>query len=204
MEKKIITISRQFGSGGHLIGQKIAERIGAKCYDKELIKITAKESGLWEDLLSNMDEKPTNSFLYSVAMDPYSFAYSFDNSNYGMSLNQKAFMATYNTIKKLSEEGSSVFIGRCADYVLRDNPDILRVFVYAPMETRIKNVMERFSDLTEKKAKDQIVKEDKARAAYYNFYTSNKWGNKDSYDICINTGRISTEAAVDIISKLLD
>ena len=128
MGNKIVTIGRQFGSNGRIIGQRVAEKLGIVCYDKELIKVAAKESGLWEDLLENLDEKPTNSFLYSVVMDPYSFAYSVDNSNYGMNLNQKAVMATFNTIRKIADEKSCVFIGRCADYVLRDYENVLNVF----------------------------------------------------------------------------
>ena len=199
MGNRIITIGRQFGSNGRLIGQKVAEKMGVTCYDKQLIKEAAKESGLWEDLLENLDEKPTNSFLYSVVMDPYSFAYSIDNSSYGMNLNQKAFMATYNTIRKIAEENSCVFIGSCADYVLRDFDDVLNVFIYAPLDVRIKNVCDRYPDLNEKKAKEQITKEDKARASYYNFYTSNKWGHIESYDLCINTAKIDVDAAADMI-----
>ena len=203
MGNKIVTIGRQFGSNGRIIGQRVAEKMGIVCYDKELIKAAAKESGLWEDLLENLDEKPTNSFLYSVVMDPYSFAYSVDNSNYGMNLNQKAFMATFNTIRKIADEKSCVFIGRCADYVLRDYENVLNVFIYAPLEDRIKNIVERYPDMTEKKAKDQIVKEDKARASYYNFYTSNKWGRIESYDICINSSKVGVEAAADMIIDTL-
>ncbi|MBR1508936.1 MAG: cytidylate kinase-like family protein [Eubacterium sp.] len=203
MGNKIVTIGRQFGSNGRIIGQRVAEKLGIVCYDKELIKVAAKESGLWEDLLENLDEKPTNSFLYSVVMDPYSFAYSVDNSNYGMNLNQKAFMATFNTIRKIADEKSCVFIGRCADYVLRDYENVLNVFIYAPLEDRIKNIIERYPDMTEKKAKDQIVKEDKARASYYNFYTSNKWGRIESYDICINSSKVGVETAADMIIDTL-
>ena len=142
-KKILITIGRQFGSNGRIIGNAIGEKLGIKCYDKDLIKRTAKETGLWENLLDEMDEKHTNSFLYSVVMDPYAFAYSFDNQGYGMSLNQKAFMATYNTIEKIAKEGSAVFIGRCADYVLRNVEDVLSVFLYAPMDMRVRTVMQR-------------------------------------------------------------
>ena len=116
-ENKIITIGRQFGSNGRQIGELVAKKLGVTCYDKQLIKKAAKESGLWEDLLDEMDEKPTNSFLYSVVMDPYAFAYSFDNSGYGMNINQKAFMATYNTIQTIARNESCVIIGRCSNYV---------------------------------------------------------------------------------------
>ncbi len=198
MADTLITIGRQFGSCGRIIGEKIAEKLGIPCYDKQLIKRAAKESGLWEELLDQMDEKPTNSFLYTVVMDPYAYSYSFDKQGYSMNLNQKAFMATFSTIEKLANEGPGVFIGRCADYILRENPRVLNVFIYAPLEDRIKTVMERF-DLSEKHAKDQIQKEDKARASYYNYYTSNKWGKLESYDLSVNSSLLGPEATADLI-----
>lgn len=200
-DNKIITIGRQFGSNGRQIGELVAKKLGVTCYDKQLIKKAAKESGLWEDLLDEMDEKPTNSFLYSVVMDPYAFAYSFDNSGYGMNINQKAFMATYNTIQNIAKNESCVIIGRCSNYVLRDFNNVYNFFLYAPLEERIKIVMERFN-LDEKKAKDQIIKEDKARASYFNYYTSMKWGNIESYDCCLNTTLMDPESMADLIIEI--
>ncbi len=197
-DKKLITIGRQFGSCGRIIGENVAKLLGIQCYDKQLIKQVAKESGLWENLLDEMDEKHSNSFLYSIVMDPYAFSYSFENQGYGMNLNQRAFMATYNTIEKIAKEGSGVFIGRCSDYVLREQEKVLRVFIYAPMEARIKSVMERFN-LSEKQAKEQIQKEDKARASYYNYYTSKKWGKMDSYDLCIDSSILGPEKTAEMI-----
>ena len=203
MGKTLITIGRQFGSNGRIIGQMVADRLGIPCYDKQLIKQAAKESGLWENLLDEMDEKRSNSFLYSVVMDPYAFAYSYDQQGYGMSLNQKAFMATYRTIEKLAAEGSGVFIGRCADYVLRNEIGVLNVFIYAPSEMRLQTVMERYS-LSDKQARDQIQKEDKARAAYYNYYTSAKWGRMEHYDLSINSAAFGKNGAVDLIIQAAD
>lgn len=198
MEKVLITLGRQFGSNGRLIGEKTAEKLGVPCYDKQLIKKVAKDTGLWEELLDELDEKPTNSFLYSVVMDPYAFSYSFENQGYGMNLNQKAFMATYSTIENIAKEGSGVFIGRCSNYVLRDFDKAFHVFIFAPMEARIKTVMERFN-LSEKKAKEQIQKEDKARAAYYNYYTSSKWGRMESYDLSVDSTLLGVEGTADLI-----
>ena len=198
MGKVLITIGRQFGSNGRIIGEKVAEQLGIPCYDKQLIKQAAKESGLWENLLDEMDEKRSNSFLYSVVMDPYAFTYSYEQQGYGMNLNQKAFMATYHTIEKLANEGSGVFIGRCADYVLRNQTGVLNVFIYAPTEVRTRTVMERFS-LSEKQAREQIQKEDKGRAAYYNYYTSSKWGKADNYDLSINSAAFGKRDVVDLI-----
>jgi len=198
MANTIITIGRQFGSNGRMIGEKLAELMGVKCYDKQLIKEAAKQSGLWEDFLDNMDEKPTSSFLYSVVMDPYSYM-SFDsNTNYGMNLNQKAFMATYETIKSIAERESCVIIGRCSNYVLREYEKVLSAFIYAPLEVRIDTVMKRFN-LNEKQARDQIAKEDKARASYFNYYTSYKWGKNESYDLLIDSSLLGPDGTAELL-----
>ncbi len=202
MKKKIITIGRQFGTNGKLIAEKLSQETGMKCYDKSLIKEAAKRSGMWEDVLDNLDEKPSKSFLYNVVMDPYAFMHSVDNQNYGMDLSQKAFLATSDTIRQLADADPAIFVGRCADYVLRDRTDVLRVFLYSPMEERISIVMQRF-ELSEKKARDQIIKEDKARASYYNYYASGKWGQPDSYDVLINTAAFGIEGTVKAIETLM-
>ncbi len=205
MANTIITIGRQFGSNGRMIGEKLAELMGVKCYDKQLIKEAAKQSGLWEDFLDNMDEKPTSSFLYSVVMDPYSYMSFDNNTNYGMNLNQKAFMATYETIKSIADRESCVIIGRCSNYVLREYEKVLSAFIYAPLEVRIDTVMKRFN-LNEKQARDQIAKEDKARASYFNYYTSYKWGKNESYDILIDSSLLgpdgTAELLLDVAKKL--
>lgn len=201
MGNKIITIGRQFGSNGRMIGEKIAEIMGVKCYDKQLIKEAAKQSGLWEDFLDNMDEKPTGSFLYSVVMDPYSYMSFDNNSNYGMNLNQKAFMATYETIKSIAERESCVIIGRCSNYVLREYENVLSAFIYAPMEVRIDTVMKRFN-LNEKQARDQIAKEDKARASYFNYYTSYKWGKNESYDLLIDSSFLGPDGTAELLYEV--
>ncbi|MBQ8729651.1 MAG: cytidylate kinase-like family protein, partial [Lachnospiraceae bacterium] len=113
----VITIGREYGSGGREIGKKLAEKLGVKCYDRELLERAAKESGICEELFFNHDEKPTNSFLYSLVMDTYAFGHS---ANIEMPLNQKVFLAQFDTIKKIAKEESCVIVGRCADYVLED------------------------------------------------------------------------------------
>ena len=205
MGKKIITIGRQFGSGGRAIGKGIAEKLNIPFYDKELLKEAAKHSGVCEELLHQLDEKPSKSLLYSIVMDPYAFAYN--APSYNMNLNQQAFKATFDTIKRIADEGSCVIVGRCSDYILRDNDRMVSAFIYSPKDVRIKNVMSRY-DLTESKAKSQIDKEDKGRASYYNYYTSKKWGAMESYDICFNSSLLSQEDSVDylvsLINKILD
>lgn len=198
MGHKVYTIGREFGSMGLLVGQKLAERLGIKYYDKELLQQAAKESGFCEEIFENHDEKPTNSFLYSLVMDTYSAGNYAAAPFLDMPLNHKVFLAQFDTIKNLAEKEPCVIVGRCADYALANNPDVINVFVRAELEDRIKIISKRL-DMTENKAKDLILKNDKQRASYYNYYTSKKWGDTSSYDLTINTSKISVDNAVDLI-----
>ena len=197
-ERTVITIGREFGSGGHEIGQKLAERLGIKCYDKELLELAAKESGLCQELFASQDEKPTNSFLYSLVMDTYSLGYS--NSYVDMPINHKVFLAQFDAIKKIAANESCVIVGRCADYALADEPHCLNIFIRSNMDDRIKRISERLN-VPENKAKDIIKKKDKERSSYYNYYTSKKWGDARSYDLCLNTSQISVEDSIELILK---
>ena len=197
----VITISREFGSGGHEIGTKLAQRLGVKCYDKELLAIAAKESGLCEDLFESQDEKPTNSFLYSLVMDTYSLGYT--NSYVNMPINHKLFLAQFDAIKKLAEKESCVIVGRCADYALEDDPFAVSVFIKADLDKRIERIKKTF-ELPENKAADLIQKTDKKRASYYNYYSSKKWGEAKSYDLCIDSGELGIEGAIDLIIKYVE
>ena len=195
----IITIGRQYGSAGRQIGRVLAEELGIKCYDKELLERAAKESGLCEELFENHDEKPTNSFLYSLVMDTYSFGYSSAGFT-DMPMNHKVFLAQFEAIKKLAAEGPCVMVGRCADYALADNKDCFSVFVHADLDWRINRIAGKYNK-TPKEAKDMITKTDKSRASYYNYYTSKKWGDARSYDLCLNTSQISVEDSIELILK---
>ena len=176
--KTIITIGREFGSGGHQIGKRLASDLGIPYYDKELLDRAAKESGLCKEIFENQDEKPTSSFLYSLVMDTYSFGYS-SNTLSEMPLSQKVFLAQYNTIKKIAKEGPCVIIGRCADYALAEDPNLLSVFIHADTELRVKRISSLY-DLSDNKARDRIRKNDKSRSSYYNYYTSRDWGAANS------------------------
>ncbi|MFI3207704.1 MAG: cytidylate kinase-like family protein [Eubacteriales bacterium] len=184
-KKTIITIGRQFGSGGREIGVIIAEELGIKLYDKEMLKIASEESGLCEEFFEKHDEKPTSSFLYSLVMDTYAMNYS-TNAFSDMPLNHKVFLAQYNAIKKIASEDSCILIGRCADYALDDIQECSRIFVHANMESRIHRIA-RIYDLTDTKAKDLILKTDKKRSAYYNYFSNKKWGYAESYDLSIDS-----------------
>ncbi len=198
----IITIGRQFGSGGREIGLKVAEALGIPCYDKELLTRAAKESGFCEEMLINHDERPTNSFLYNLVMDTYSFGYN-SNSYSDMPISHKVFLAQFDTIKKIGSEGPCVIVGRCADYALADYDNVVNLFIFGDEECRIKRIMERF-DLNEAKAKDMINKKDKQRQSYYNYYSSKKWGRSDSYDLCINSSKLGIEGSVKLIKQFVE
>lgn len=195
---KIYTIGREFGSGGRVVGEKLAERLGIKFYDKELLQQAAKESGFCKEIFENHDERPTNSFLYSLVMDTYSGGNYSSTPFLDMPLNHKVFLAQFDTIKKIAEQESCVIVGRCADYALSDRPDCINVFVHADIEDRIKTVSKR-DNLTENKARDLIQKKDKQRASYYNYYTSKKWGDSRSYDLTLNTSKLSIDDCVELI-----
>lgn len=192
-----ITISRQYGSGGREIGKLVAEALKVPYYDRELLTRAAKESGICEELFETHDEKPTNSFLYSLVMDSYAMNYGSGAFN-DMPLNHKVFLAQFDTIKKIADEGSCVIVGRCADYALADYANSVHVFVYAPQKERIERVAKLY-DVKLAKAKEMVQKTDKSRASYYNYYTSKKWGDVSSYDLCINSAKIGVEHAVEMI-----
>lgn len=198
MGHHVYTIGREFGSLGQAVGEKLAERLGIKFYDKELLQQAAKDSGFCEEIFENHDEKPTNSFLYSLVMDTYSAATYSAAPFLDMPLNHKVFLAQFDTIKKIAEQESCVIVGRCADYALANNPDVINIFVHADLDDRVKLISKRM-DITENKAKDLIQKTDKQRASYYNYYTCKKWGDSRSYDLTLNTSKISVDDCVDMI-----
>lgn len=197
----IITIGRQCGSGGRDVGIALSKRLNIPYYDKELLKRAAKESGLCEEVFEKFDEKPTSSLLYSIVMDPYSLGISANGID--MPINHKVFLAAFDTIKKIANEGPCVMIGRCADYALSDYSNVVNFFLFAPMEDRIKRVTERM-DITPEKAKDFINKTDKQRASYYNYYSTKKWGVTTSYNYCLDTSVLGIDGTVELIEHIVD
>ena len=198
----VITIGRQYGSGGRNIGVALAEKLGVKFYDKEMLKRAAKESGICEELFESHDEKPTNSFLYSLVMDTYSLGYSAGTFS-DMPINHKVFLAQFDAIKQIAEEESCVMVGRCADYALEEYENAINVFIYADMDARVRRVVRELG-VTDAKAKDIISKNDKKRASYYNYYTNKEWGAAPSYDICINSAKLGEEGAVQAIIDYIE
>ena len=197
----IITIERQYGSGGHLIGEKLAESLGIPFYDSELIKVAAKESGICEEIFESFDEKPTTSFLYSLVMDPYSLGYN--SNSFDLPLNHKVFLAAFDTIKELASKGPCVFVGRCADYALSEYKDCFSVFVHADTDWRINRLSQKHNK-TAKEAKDMINKTDKSRSSYYNYYTNKKWGAASSYNLCVDSSKLGIDGAAKAIIQAIE
>ena len=198
----IITIGRQFGSAGREIGNKLAAELGIKMYDKEMLDRAAKDSGICQEIIETHDEKPTNSFLYSLVMDTYSMGYSAGTMN-DMPLNHKVFLAQFETIKKIADEGPCILLGRCADYALESYENLMSVFIHADMNARIRRIA-RIYDLTDVKAKDMIQKADKKRASYYNYYTNKRWGDADSYDFCLSSSELGIDGTVKALKTLVE
>ena len=194
--KTVITIGRQHGSGGREIGKKLAEKLGIPYYDKELLSRVAKESGFCEEMIKNHDERPTNSFLYNVVMDTYSFGYN--SAFIDMPISQKVFLAQFDTIKKIAAEGPCVIVGRCADYALSNNENCLSLFIYGKEEAKAQRISET-DNVSYEQAKELCMKKDKQRQSYYNYYSNKKWGRADSYDLCIDSGKLGIDGTVDLI-----
>jgi len=200
--KTVITIGRQFGSGGREIGEKLSQAYGISYYDRELLARAAKESGFCEEILQNHNERPTNSFLYNLVIDTYSFGYN-SSSFVDMPISQKVFLAQFDTIKKVADEGPCVIVGRCADYALDGRDNVINLFIYADSDFKIKRVMDIY-DLDENKARDMINKKDKQRQSYYNYYTNRKWGKADTYDLCINSSVLGIDGSVKLIKQFVE
>lgn len=198
--KTIITIGRQYGSGGREIGKYLAEKLGIPYYDKELLRKAAQESGLCEKVMESFDERP-KSLLYSIAMDTYMF--SLPGLGTTDSLEQQVYLATFDSIRRLADEGSCVIIGRCADYALDGYDNVLKVFISAPMDKRIARVCQR-KDLPEDKAKQLIGRTDKRRASYYEYYSSQRWGQVNTYDCCIDSSLFGIEGTVSLLENLVN
>ncbi len=193
----IITIGRQSGSGGHEIGKKLAEKLGIPVYDKELLKLAAEESGLAPENFELYDEVPTSSLLYSLSLGNYGISMG----QYDIPIHQKIFLAQFDTIQKLADKGEScVIIGRCADYALAKRDQVINVFIRADIKSRVARALARHPGTTEKKAADEIVRTDKRRASYHNFYADTRWGSIESYDLVIDSLKTGIDQTVDTIA----
>lgn len=196
MGKILLTIGRSFGSGGSEVAKKVADILNISYYDKELIKLAAIKSGINENLLQNADEKPVNSFLYSIVTHGFP-AYTSPIQYNNLVTNDKVFSIQSDIIKGIAEKESAVFVGRCADYILREYPELINIFIYADKSSRVKRIAE-VNNMSEKEALDAVKKTDKERANYYNFYTNRNWGECSNYDLCISSD-IGVDKCADMI-----
>lgn len=195
----IITISRQHGSGGREIGSLLAKKLGIPYYDNELIKLAAEESGFDEKHFRDFDKAATNSFLYSLVRG---MQYNAQHGAPVQSFDDSIYFAQASAIKKIADAGPCVIIGRCADYILSDYDNLLKVFIYAPMDFRLKRVMEH-EGLEQKKAEDEIKKTDKRRQNYYFHHTDVKWGELQSYNLCVDSSLCGMEGAANVILEYM-
>lgn len=191
----IITLGRQHGSNGHEIAKALAKELGCPCYDKEIMDRAAENSSISREVFSSFDEKRVSSY---IVPSPHYFGMS-----EGFRMNIKIASAQFDAIRSLAESGDGIFVGRCADYVLRNRDDMLRVFIKADMPFRIKTIMER-KNLSEDQAKKLIKEVDKDRSSYYRYYTDQLWGDCEYYDLCIDSGKIGVDGAVKVIKSFIE
>lgn len=191
----MITISRQYGTGGHDIGEKLAEKLGLPFYDKDIIAIASKESRFGERAFEAAEETATTALGYALSNRS-------NRSLYGMPLNDQLFMVQAGVIRNVADRGPAVFVGRCADYVLDGYKEAINIFLQANPDARIKTVMER-DRLTAREAEAKIKRLDKSRATYYNYYTDRKWSDLGNYDIVLNVSHLTTEEAADLLCTFI-
>jgi cytidylate kinase len=195
MGKAIITIGRQCGSGGREIGKRLADRLGVPFYDRKLIELAAKESGIDPTVFEHVDETATNSLLYALSMGAFTL-----NSTgiVESSLNDKVFFASAEFIRKAAAKGSCVIVGRCADYILREDPALLSVFLHGDQKKRVARIAEEYHYNFDK-AEEVVRKLDKQRANYYHYYASQKWGTLTNYDLTMNTSTLGIDGTLELL-----
>lgn len=196
--KSIIALGRQYGSGGREIGEKLAKLMNVPFYDRELIALAAQKSGISPETYASIDETATNSLLYALSTGAFMFSSHFSTA-VDLPLNDRLYILQNRIINEIAEkEGSCVIVGRCADYILRKNPDCVSVFIYAPMEKRIERITKK-DGIAAEAAESKIIKTDKRRANYYNFYTNREWGNISNYELAISSYPLGADKTAELI-----
>ena len=199
---RVITISRQYASGGREIGKIIAQHYGIPFYDNDLIALAAKESGFTENIFEKQEDKASNSLIYSIAMGLNVFG-THGYSKEVLSIDDKVFLAQSDIIRRVANEGPCVIIGRCADYILRDQVKTVNVFLWGQIEARIQRAIEVYG-MSHSKAEENVLKVDKKRANYYNYHSDRKWGRSDNYDISLQTDIIGIENTAKMIINYIE
>lgn len=187
----VITMAREYSSGGSEIAQAVADKLGIPLYNKELITMAAKKSGLTEEAIAASENQRSGSLIYSL--------YMMGNT---MPLADQVYILQSNVIKELVEKGPCVILGRCGDYVLRERSNVLRTFVYAPLPQRVERLKNRgeSAGIADRMLETQLAKHDRARASYYNYYTENRWGEAKNYDLCLNAA-LGIDTCADLIAQ---
>ncbi|MBU5434513.1 AAA family ATPase [Pseudoflavonifractor sp. MSJ-37] len=188
MKQTIISIGRQYGSGGRIIAQRLSEELGIPYYDKELIEKVAEQTGLTENYIRQTEARPTGSFMFDLY-----------NMTQTLPLPDQVFIAQSKIIKEAAQKGPCVIVGRCADYVLDDCPHCLRVFVMAPLDERVRRAREEYH-VEAVHLESYVTRQDRYRASYYNHFAGKKWGEMGNYDLCVNS-RIGIEETVEVIKQ---
>lgn len=193
MSNIIVTIAREHGSGGRLIGRKLAEELGFDFYDREIIAMTAKKSGFAEDFVARMENTKTSSFLYSIY-----------TATRELPLTEQVYLMQANIIRELAGKGNCVIVGRCADHILREEPNCIRAFIHADVDNRVRRVKEFYNEEegTDEQVRTRILKQDKKRASYYEYYTQRKWGQAQNYNITLDSG-IGIDTSVEILKAVV-
>lgn len=197
MSGQIITIGRQFGSGGREIGETIAKKLNIPFYDKELITMAAEQSGVSAEVFEKADEKASNTLLYALLMSSFPMSMH-PSQTTELPLNDKLFMIQFDIIKRIAKAGPCVIVGRCSNYMLRDFPNVVNAFIHAPWEARIQRVMRIYS-VDKRGAEDMMQKTDKRRATYYSYFTNSKWSDIGNYDIAINSATLGVDGSAEMI-----
>ncbi len=189
MARKVITITRQYGSGGREIGEQLAKKLGIEFYDNKLLELASESSGIHKNHFEENDEKRTNSFLYLLSTTYGQGGVPFDDT---------LFFAQLNTIQKVASEQPCVIMGRCSDYALRDFQDVINIFITAPFETRVRRAIQVYG-IDEKHAENYVKRIDKQRISYYNYYTDKRWGQPQNYQLCLDSSVLGIDKSVDFI-----
>ena len=192
----IITISREYGSGGRIIGQRLAQELGIAFYDNELITMAASQTGMSEDFLKKTEERANHSLRFSLSY--------LGNLSYTMPLNDKVFIAQSQIIRELAEKGPCVIVGRCADFILGERENVLRLYVHAPFEYCVKKAMEVHASFGEEEARRYIRRIDKYRRDYYRYFTGRDWNAAENYDLCINSSMLGWDKCVALVKAYLE
>ena len=196
MINSVITISRQYGSGGRFVAKKLAEKLGVPFYDNEIITMAAKESGYAENMFEKAEQVSTHSLLYSLSM------FGTAAGVYGLPLSDKVFLIQSDIIKECAAKGPCVIVGRCSDYVLKDTKNLINFYLYSDIDSRVKRV-QKYYENDSKDIREDILRRDKKRATYYNYYTTQRWGATENYDLAIHTDAVGIDGCVDILEAFV-